>query len=70
MKNVVLTRNMHAYETLRPYLERMHMGKWVLFRDAMLISSSSSLEAATKDATDRFGRDECLVIQVAEPNSN
>jgi hypothetical protein len=70
MENVALEKNMHAYETLRPYLERIHLGKWLVFHDARLISSSDSFAEASKDASDRFGNDACLVHQVTTLISN
>jgi len=53
-----------AYRQEAPRLEASHMGKWVIFKGAALISIHDTLEAAAGDAVARFGRGPYLIRQI------
>lgn len=53
-----------AYKRMQNELESKLMGKWVLVRDGVLVSSYDSFESAAQDAVKRFGRGPYLIRQV------
>lgn len=62
-----LTADIRAYEDKKAELEASHNGKWVVFYDAKLVNIYDSLEAAAKDAVEKFGRGPYLVRQIGAP---
>jgi hypothetical protein len=57
-----------AYDKMRTELEAKHMGKWVLFKDEVLIALYDDFEAAAEDAVKRFGRGPYLIRKVGAPS--
>ena len=62
-----IDKELAAYEEKRAELEAQHMGKWVLIRGGTLVGVFDSMEAAAKDAVERFGRGPYLIRQVGAP---
>lgn len=62
-----LDKDIAAYETRRQELETQHMGKWVVFYGAEMVSLYDSFELAAEDAVRRFGRGPYLIRQIGAP---
>jgi len=59
-----LERDIAAFEENQNSLEASAMGKWVLIRDASVIGTFDSLEAAAEHAVDEFGEGPYLLRQI------
>lgn len=62
-----LDTELRAYRTEASKLEAAYPGKWVIFREASLISIHDSFESAAAEAVSRFGRGPYLIRQVGAP---
>lgn len=62
-----LDRDIAAYEQMRSDLENHHMGEWVLVYNERLVGTYDSLEAAAREAVQKFGRGPYLIRQVGAP---
>ena len=62
-----LDKDIAAYEARRDELQNHHMGKWVVFHGAEMVSLYDSFELAAEDAVRRFGRGPYLIRQVGAP---
>jgi len=67
MKKDELDKNIAAYEARLKELEKHHMGKWVVFRDCVLVDAFDTLDNAANEAVRRFGRGPYLIRQVGAP---
>jgi len=67
MKKDALDENIAAYEARLKELEKHHMGKWVVFRDCVLVDAFDTFHNAADHAARRFGRGPYLIRQVGEP---
>jgi hypothetical protein len=59
-----LSREITAYDAIKPDLEASHLGKWAVVHDEKLIDVYDTFEAAAKDAVHRFGRGPYLIRQI------
>jgi hypothetical protein len=62
-----LDAELRAYRTEASKLEAAYPGKWVIFREASLISIHDSFESAAAEAVSRFGRGPYLIRQIGAP---
>jgi hypothetical protein len=63
----ILDQEIAAYDKMRPDLESLHMGEWVLFFGDRLIGVFASFDEAAKHAVQAFGRGPYLIRQVGAP---
>lgn len=62
-----LTTEIAAYEQQQAELERLYLGKFVVFKGHDLIGAWDTLNAAAEQASTRFGRGPYLIRQVGAP---
>jgi hypothetical protein len=64
-----IDEEIRAYERMQATLEKHHLGKYVVVHDGQLIGAFDTLDAAAKEAADRFGSGPYLIRQVGAPTS-
>ena len=62
-----LSKEIDAYEGMKPSLEAEHMGKWVLIYKQKLEGVFDTFETTADDAVCRFGAGPYLIRQVGAP---
>lgn len=62
-----LAVEIEAYRHESARLEAAHMGKWVVFKDQILIAIYNSFDDAAADAVARFGHGPFLIRQIGAP---
>lgn len=62
-----LDKEIAAFETMRPELEKDHLGKFVIIKHRELFGVFGSLEQAADAAVRQFGRGPYLLRQVGAP---
>jgi hypothetical protein len=64
-----LETEIKAYEEKLPELERVYLGKFVVFRGDEFVGAWDTINAAAGQAVARFGRGPYLIRQVGAPPS-
>ncbi|HEX3069366.1 MAG TPA: hypothetical protein VHX14_12415 [Thermoanaerobaculia bacterium] len=64
-----LETEIQAYEEKLPELERVYLGKFVVFRGDEFVGAWDTINAAAAQAVARFGRGPYLIRQVGAPPS-
>jgi hypothetical protein len=59
-----LARNIKAFDAQKTELEKHHMGKFVVFHDAIFAGAYDTFDAAAHEAVRRFGGSVFLIRQV------
>jgi hypothetical protein len=62
-----LDQEIAAYEKQLPELQKIYLGKFVVFKGGELIGAWDTLNAAAAEAVARFGRGPYLIRQVGSP---
>ncbi len=62
-----LTKDIAAFDRMRPELEADHRGEWVVFHDGKFVDTFADFEAAASDAVERFDEGPYLIRQVGAP---
>src|ERR1700730_12357256 len=58
-----------AFEQMREILEKHHFGKFVVIHDGVLVGAFDTIDAAAKEATQKFGSGPYLIRQVGAPTA-
>ena len=61
-----LEKEIGAYQKMREELERLHSGKYVVFRENTLVGIFDDLDKAAQSAIEKCGRGPYLIRQVGE----
>ena len=64
-----LTTEIAAFEQQQAELERLYLGKFVVFKGHDFIGAWDTLNAAAENAATRFGRGPYLIRQVGAPRA-
>ena len=63
----ILAKEIAAFESMRDYLEREHLYKWVIIYGKELVGTYDDFQDAANVATQRFGRGPYLIRQIGAP---